>query len=295
VATETPGIPEDVKITAGLVLPILKAWQDEMERYVEASPYPGGAGAFDWYEASTQKETRRAWRRRYFQLARQLECLVGLAPLGKDRGGAKINVFEDGSSDVITWQHQSSVRRAANFLDKAIVACEHLPSDDPILSVSVGTSSDVTKPLQEAIFLVHGRSTSTQQAVARFLGNITDAEVVILDEQASRGMTLIEKFEAHADRARFAVVLLDGDDVGGLAEDTPNLKIRARQNVIFELGYFFGKLGRDCVCVLYADGVERPSDVDGLVYVLLDAAKGWMMHLGKELRAGGIDVDMNRI
>jgi predicted nucleotide-binding protein len=112
-------------------------------------------------------------------------------------------------------------------------------------------------------------------------------EVVILHEKASKGRTLIEKFEAHSDVAfAFAVVLLTPDDLGMLASGRrKKLAPRARQNVILELGYFVGKLTRERVCALCVNGVERPSDYDGVVYVPLDDGGGWRFELAKELKA----------
>ena len=71
------------------------------------------------------------------------------------------------------------------------------------------------------------------------------------------------------------------------------MKARARQNVVFELGYFIGRLGRNRVCALYAEGVEIPSDYSGVVYTKLDASGAWRLELAKELKAAGLPVDMN--
>jgi len=114
----------------------------------------------------------------------------------------------------------------------------------------------------------------------------------VLHEQASR-RTVLEKFEEHAQLASFAVVLLTADDVGGaVGQET---KPRGRQNVIFELGFFFGKLGREHVCVLLGEGVEQPSDIAGLVYVAADASGSWKYSLSRELQASGIEVAFDRI
>jgi predicted nucleotide-binding protein len=65
--------------------------------------------------------------------------------------------------------------------------------------------------------------------------------------------------------------------------------------VIFELGFFFGKLGRDRVAVLVDADVEKPSDIDGIVYIDLDSTGAWKQALAHELRAAGIKVDYSRI
>jgi predicted nucleotide-binding protein len=141
------------------------------------------------------------------------------------------------------------------------------------------------------IFLVHGRDDAVKESVARFLEKL-DLHPVILHEQHNMGRTVIEKFEAHSD-VGFALVLLTPDDVGGLASEG-KLNPRARQNVILELGYFIGKLGRARVCALYVEAVDLPSDIHGVLYVPYDTGGGWRLKLAAEIRAAGISVDLNR-
>jgi predicted nucleotide-binding protein len=143
------------------------------------------------------------------------------------------------------------------------------------------------------VFVVHGRDEAIKEQVARFLEKL-DLEAVILHEQPNKGRTLIEKFEAHSD-VSFAVVLLTPDDIGGLASEQEKRAKRARQNVILELGYFIGKLGRHRVCALYVDGVELPSDIHGVLYVPYDAGGGWRLKVATEITAAGINVDLNKM
>ena len=120
------------------------------------------------------------------------------------------------------------------------------------------------------------------------------ARIVVLHEQANAGRTLLKKFEAHASSAAYAVVLLTPDDRSG-ARDQDHQLARARQNVIFELGFFFGRLGRNRVAVLLAPGVEQPSDIAGLVYIAVDNGGSWKYALARELEAGGIAVALDQI
>lgn len=92
-----------------------------------------------------------------------------------------------------------------------------------------------------------------------------------------------------------SIALLTPDDRAGTASAAyEEQKPRARQNVIFELGYFIGRLGRNRVCALYRPGVEIPSDYSGVLYVELDERGGWRMALAKEMKAAGLPIDMNK-
>jgi predicted nucleotide-binding protein len=116
---------------------------------------------------------------------------------------------------------------------------------------------------------------------------------IILDERPNNGRTIIEKFEAHSSNVGFAIVLLTADDVGGADKDA--LEPRARENVIFELGYFMGKLGRKRVCVLQKPDVKFPSDIHGLLWIGFDDASGWKLKLASEIKASGIEIDLNKL
>ena len=142
------------------------------------------------------------------------------------------------------------------------------------------------------VFVIHGRDNGTRETVARFLQKL-EFLPIILHEQPSQGRTIIEKFERHV-QAAFAIALLMPDDVGALASKASDLKSRARQNVVFEFGYFIGLLGRESVCAIVGNGVEVPSDYDGVVYIKLDDAGAWKMELVREMKAAGLNVDANR-
>ena len=141
-------------------------------------------------------------------------------------------------------------------------------------------------------FVVHGHDEGARESVARFLEKL-GVTPVILHEQANRGKTLIEKLEHYGDVA-FAVVLLTPDDEGrAMLPAGAQLKPRARQNVLLELGYFVGLLGRSNVCALHKEGLELPSDWDGVAWVGIDARGAWKLELARELKAAGFRIDMN--
>lgn len=142
------------------------------------------------------------------------------------------------------------------------------------------------------VFIVHGHDGEARESVARFLGNI-GLTPIILHEQANRGRTVIEKVEAHSD-VGFAVVLLTPDDEGRV-NGAIELEPRARQNVLLELGYFIGRLGRENVCALKRGTLEIPSDFAGVVWETMDTGGGWKQALGRELSAAGYEIDWNKV
>ena len=146
---------------------------------------------------------------------------------------------------------------------------------------------------ENGVFIVHGQNNESKETVARFLEHL-GLSATILHELPDKGRTIIEKFEDSAS-VGYAVVLLTGDDVGAPRTAPEELKPRARQNVLLELGYFLGSLGRSHVCALREDGVEIPSDLSGVLYVPFDAAGAWKLRLAKEIKAAGIDIDLNLV
>jgi predicted nucleotide-binding protein len=151
------------------------------------------------------------------------------------------------------------------------------------------------KHLSKKIFIVHGHGGELKEATARLVSQF-QLEPVILHEQPSGGRTIIENFSDHAKEADFAIVLLSADDVGREkgGSRSPPLRPRARQNVVFEMGFFFGSLDRKRVCAIHEIGVEIPSDLGGILYVPYDASSGkWRYDVAKELRHAGYDIDMN--
>lgn len=159
-------------------------------------------------------------------------------------------------------------------------------SSNDLLEEAVAT----TAPAQ--VFIVHGHNTSAKESVARFVEKL-GLQPIILHEQPNRGNTIIEKFELHAG-VSFAIVLVTGDDEAREIGSSKELRKRARQNVVFEFGFFVGKLGRMHVCALLDDGIDVPSDYQGVVYIPLDSAGNWKFLLVRELKAAGLDVDANR-
>jgi hypothetical protein len=182
-----------------------------------------------------------------------------------------------------------SLRSRINRLEAIVERLPLIPELPSIHSASPPSVRQVPSR-SRSVFVVHGHDQATRESVARFIERL-GLEVVILHEQPNQGRTLIEKFETHSTVA-YAVVLLTPDDTCQGPDATTS---RARQNVIFELGYFFGTLGRQRVAALYVHGVELPTDVNGLAYIQVDTNGAWKYLLAKELAAAGLPVDPSRL
>lgn len=141
------------------------------------------------------------------------------------------------------------------------------------------------------VFVVHGHDEAIREKVSNLVEKFGLAPI-ILNEKPNMGKTIIEKIEQYGD-VKFAVVLFTPDDLGESKEvaEKGNLEQRPRQNVLLELGYFWGRLGRDRVCLLNSVGDNLSSDLKGIGYTNIDKGGAWKMELAKELKAAGFDVD----
>ena len=146
--------------------------------------------------------------------------------------------------------------------------------------------------MNKDVFLVHGRDDGLKEQVARFLEKI-GLEPIILHEQPNKGRTLISKFREESSNISFAVILMTPDDLGGLLNEVQ--APRARQNVVFELGFFIGKLGAERVCALVKGQIEKPSDFDAVVYLNVDDAGAWKSDLARELKEAGLKFDHSKV
>ena len=183
------------------------------------------------------------------------------------------------------------LRRYQNTMSSSINSLESIRDRLKLYAEPSETSQST---FGKEVFIVHGHDDEAKETVARFVENF-DIEATILHEQANRGQTIPEKFEEHASEAGFAIILLTSDDVGAAKDERNNFQPRARQNVVLELGYFWGRLGRKRLCVLYKEGVELPSDMQGLLYLPMDISEGWKLKLAKEMKQAGLPIDPEKL
>ncbi len=165
-------------------------------------------------------------------------------------------------------------------------------------SVASGLSSTVgaSVNMRRRIFVIHGSDEDMKQATIGALGKLGLAPV-LMREQPSQGRKIVEKFADYTD-VSFAVVLLSPDDFTYAKNDQPaKRKLRPAQDVVFELGFFLGRLGKDHVLVFYREfeNFEVPTDFEGVRFTAFDDRDSWKLSLIRELTACGYSVDANRL
>jgi predicted nucleotide-binding protein len=183
--------------------------------------------------------------------------------------------------------YEESKKRSIAMLKQLVVSLQERLQELDHGNGSEPVASDTT--LSDRIFVVHGHEEGPREAVGRFLEKI-GLKPIILHEMANKGRGLLTKFSDEASDVGFAIVLMTPDDKGG--PDGGAQFARARQNVIFEMGFFIGKLGQSRVASLVSKEVERPSDYDGIVYIPLET--DWRLPLCRELIAAGYNIDLNK-
>jgi len=186
------------------------------------------------------------------------------------------NIIDIESPRLIPFWHGKGTDHTNDFLFRESLPAAAAPAESPPAKA----------------FIVHGHDTAMLNEVALLLNRL-DIDAIILKDRPNLSRTLIEKLEQNSD-VGYAIILFTPDDVGR-AKDEKELKPRARQNAVLELGYFIGYLGRKNVCALMADGLDRPSDIDGVGYIAIDSQGAWQMKLAREMRAAGLPVDLNKL
>lgn len=166
--------------------------------------------------------------------------------------------------------------------------------ETPVVVIGGGAAL-VRKPIRPSapkprVFLAHGHDHAARLEVTRFLER-AGFEAIVMNEQANQGLTIIEKIEA-CPAIDFAIILMTPDDecVGAVGNTR-----RARQNVIWEHGYFAAKLGRAKTCVLIKGDVEIPSDIKGKMWVDFDARGAWRVEVAKEMRAASLPFEADAL
>jgi predicted nucleotide-binding protein len=137
-----------------------------------------------------------------------------------------------------------------------------------------------------AVFIIHGHDELNVFRLKEMVRERWNLEPITLAREAGRGRTIIEKFEQEAERACLALALLTPDDIISVEQKE---YAQARPNVIFELGWFYARLGRERVCILFQKGTQIHSDLNGISRIeFSDSVEEKSDELAREFAAAGI-------
>lgn len=170
---------------------------------------------------------------------------------------------------------------------------------EKFLGVVEGEKGKVAQlEISRKVFVVYGRDKNSKTQLEAMLRR-WQLDPLILDQLPSEGQTVIEKLEKYAGAdVSFAVVLATPDDEGHSTGRPDEMKLRARQNVVLELGLLLNKLGRAKVAILLKsqDKMERPSDIQGLIYLpFSDDVSETQVLLAKEMVKQGIAISLAKL
>jgi predicted nucleotide-binding protein len=196
--------------------------------------------------------------------------------------GAIANVYTSGK---IVWQGKDTA--AAEKVRGLYGASE--PATATIAAAT--PSTETVSPSNNKVFIVYGHDIECREQLELLLRRMK-LEPVILQNLPIAGDTIIEKLEANID-VRYACVLLTPDDEGHPVGEPKDKKLRARQNVILELGMFLVRLGRKRVAILHRGNLELPSDISGLIYIKFNKRVDEVKErLGAELQEAGFPINI---
>ena len=208
-----------------------------------------------------------------------------------------MTLVAEGISAITKGNYPDQFDIAKTNLLKALNILVSTLKDDVFGELKQQKSSAKSAALYNKVFVVHGHDQLLKTDVERFLHEIGLIPVV-LHREADEGATIIEKFEKHSD-VGFAFILLTPDEISYTVyqidkpESDKHIEYRARPNVIFEFGYFVGKLGRNKVCCLHKGEVVVPSDLNGLIYKKVgDSIDSQAYAIIKELKAAGYKISV---
>lgn len=149
------------------------------------------------------------------------------------------------------------------------------------ISQGTGASSVAFRTDKKKVFIVHGHDGELKYQVARLVDEL-GFESIIFHEQPNHGRSIFQKLTELTATVDYAVVLYTACDIGKTKGSSLE-KPRARQNVVFEHGYLLARLGAGKVTAIREAEVEKPSDLDGVLYISAD--DNWKYQLLKELQS----------
>ena len=167
-------------------------------------------------------------------------------------------------------------KRAENFIE-SLIGEDTMETSNKIFN----HSEDKIYP--KDVFIVHGHDTENLLELRNLLKEKYQLNPIILSERPGKSRTLIKKLEEEARTSNYAFILITPDDI---IRDKTGEYSQPRPNVIFELGWFCGRIGRGRTCILYKKGTKIPTDIDGVSRIeFKDSIKEKLEEIERELKA----------
>jgi predicted nucleotide-binding protein len=244
----------------------------------------------------------------FFELARVAhETIFPIAGTNGDAERAFSEMLANWNKQPLTGISEDEFCRLGKAINTEADANEIAGELEQLIDKVLKSQSDATKftplstgeisPQKTKVFIVHGHDELIKSDLEIFLREI-GLQPVVLHREADGGRTIIEKFEKYSN-VGYAFILLTPDDIGypvseeGKPDSERKKERRARQNVIFELGYFVAKLGRQNVCCLYKQDVALPSDISGIAYKKFQHSfQEVTLHIIKDLKQAGFHITL---
>lgn len=148
------------------------------------------------------------------------------------------------------------------------------------------------KRLLNNVFVVYGHDEEMRSKVTKYIKRLGIKSLDLMEYSPCGIRTIFDALNSCANFVECAVVLLSADDMV-FNDKHEFLSYRARQNVIFEMGFFAGVLGKDKVIVLYKPNkdFEFPSDINGIYYTAYKEDNKWKSELRATLKRIGFELD----
>jgi len=261
--------------------------------FIESNPHLPTLKHINELEKLIEEGTNKIQHKRHNGMLAKIKPEIGAALSGwKLRSIDKLKSLDHDVISDIVLEIQSNINSEDMILEGLKIALSRIENNAKVGSIKM--KINVKKTKSNKVFIIHGHDEAAKESTARHLEKL-GLEAIILHELANKGRTVIEKFEDASSDIVHAIALLTPDDSVFSKQYSENPIQRARQNVIFELGFFVGVLGRKNVTVLYKKGVEIPSDYSGVIYIEMDDYGAWKTQLAKELRESGLSIDLSAL
>lgn len=239
------------------------------------------AASRDSYD-DTAKEKIKRWKSRTVRIIAENISAVEGEKLEKKRKGSFIaGAFFRNLCD--------EENMYIGFLQSLIEDLDKYPKDIFELPVKTEETAKIEAPeipQNNDIFIIHGHDKLNLLRLKELLKDRWKLNPIVLSSKAGKGRTIIEKFEQEAQSASFALALFTADD---FVEIDGAKYYQARPNVLFELGWFYGRLARSRVCILFKKGTKIPSDLKGISRIqFTDSIEDVIIKIEEELLGAGI-------